>query len=186
MTSTPQAKPMNTNALELKDIHVPEQISDFPIAYGWWVSSVLLVILLVIIFINLRKSAKKNQVKKQALTQLRTNVNISISDTIALLKWAAMHYFSRAELAKLFGNSLQTFLSQQLPPKHQKTFIDLSEQAFINQYQVQDNKSDSIQTDNDLYQAATLWLTHALPPKTIKDTQGINNTDVNNKQGSCT
>lgn len=176
MNTTPQSKPLNTNALELKDIHVPEQISDFPIAYGWWILAIALFIIIVISIIKIRKSAKRNQIKKQALHQLKNNPEMNITDQIGLMKWAAMHYFSRAELAKFFGNSLQEFLAQQLPSKHQKNFTDLSEQAFINQYQAHGSDSGSIQTDESLYQATTLWLTQALPPKAPKNSK-------DNKQG---
>ena len=159
---------VQTSTLELKDIHVPEPISNFPIAYGWWLLAVLLILIAVISIIKIRKSAKRNHVKKQALVQLKNNPNMSITNTIALLKWAAMHYFSRAELAKLFGDSLQTFLTAQLPIKHQENFTSLTEPAFLNQYQTHNDINDDELVDEKLSQAATLWLTHALPPKISK------------------
>lgn len=176
--SIPQA-----NAIELKDIHVPEQISNIPVAYGWWILAALLILLTVISIIKIRKTVKRNQVKKQALAQLslslENNAQMTTSDTIALLKWAAIHYFSRAELAKLFGDSLQTFLTAQLPVKHQKSFADLSEQAFLNQYRT-DNYS---QTDKKFHQAAILWLTHALPPKALRTTNNSASINNNKNQG---
>lgn len=170
------------NTLALKDIHVPEQISNYPIAYGWWLLASLLIIIIVSSIIKIRKSIKRNQVKKQALMQLKSNPEISTSDTIILLKWAAMHYFSRAEVAKLFGNSLQSFLTSQLPLNHQKKFNDLSEQAFLNQYQNSLKISNDAPSAENLSQAAKLWLTYALPPKklkvakseSMKNTQGAN------------
>lgn len=174
---TSQTNPLKTNALELKDIHVPEQISNYPVAYGWWLLVALLIFITVISINKLRKAAKRNQVKKQALAQLKNNPEMTISDTIALLKWAAMHYFSRAELAKLFGNSLQSFYTSHLPNKHQENFTNLSEQAFINQYHA------NASTDENLHQAAVLWLTHALPPKAIKIADNTANINSNTKQG---
>jgi len=153
------------NALELNDIHVPEQVSNFPVAYGWWLLIALIILIVIFTIIKMRKTAKLNQVKKQALTQLKNTPNMSNSDIIALLKWAAMHYFSRAELAKLFGKSLQKFLMSKLPIKKQQNFTDLSEETFLNQY----HADIPAQKDEKIKQAATLWLTHALPPKPIKD-----------------
>lgn len=173
-----QVNPLPANAIELKDIHVPEQISNYPIAYGWWLLAALLILITVFSIIKIRKTAKRNQVKKQALVQLKNNPKMTISDTIALLKWAAMHYFSRAELAKLFGDSLQKFLILQLPINYQKNFTDLSEQAFLNQYQAHDSANGDVQADESIYQAATLWLTHALPPKASKLT---NNSESKNQ-----
>mgnify|MGYP000674481902 CR=1 FL=1 len=186
-----QVNPLPANAIELKDIHVPEQISNYPIAYGWWLLAALLILVTIISIVKIRKATKRNQVKKQALQQLKNNPKMAITDTIALLKWAAMHYFSRAELAKLFGDSLQKFLTLQLPINHQKNFIDLSGQAFLNQYQAQPkankdangDENDHNQADDSLYQAATLWLTHALPPKASKVTNKSASTSENNSQG---
>jgi ABC-type transport system involved in Fe-S cluster assembly fused permease/ATPase subunit len=156
------------NTLELKDIHVPEQISDFPIAYGWWLLGALIVLIIITTIIKIRKSAKRNQVKKQAVARLKNNTEISDNDIIALLKWAAMHYFSRAELAKLFGDSLQQFLISKLPSKHQQNFAELSKEAFLNQYRAHKDVNKEVATDENLHRAANLWLSHALPPKSLK------------------
>jgi len=145
--------------LALKDIHLPEQISDFPIAYGWWILVTLLITMTALIIIKTIKVSKQNKVKKQALKHLNSKSNISDNDIIALLKWAAMHYFSRVELAKLYGDSLQQFFLSKLATKYQQRFTDLSKEAFENQYQAKITSSDNFQ------QAAQLWLTQALPPK---------------------
>lgn len=150
--------------LALNDIHLPEQVSNFPMAYGWWLLAVIIIVAVIFLIIKIRRSAKRNQVKKQALAQLKQNANINNNDIIALLKWAAMHYFSRAELAKLYGHSLQQFLMSKLPITKQQNFSELSEQAFVHQYQA----DNLLQNDDKLEQAATLWLTHALPPKPLK------------------
>lgn len=173
-----QAVPASTG-LALKDIHLPEQISNYPIAYGWWLLGALILFILVIAIAKIRASVKQNQVKKQALTQLKNNTQMTNNDMIALLKWAAMHYFSRAELAKLFGNAFRTFLVSKLATKHQQNFSELSEQAFINQYQAYgaaDNpQKESSQSNEKFRQATILWLNNALPPKQLKHTdKGVN------------
>jgi len=152
------------NPLALKDIHLPEQITHYPIAYGWWILAVLILLVIVIAVIKIKKTANRNQLKKQALTQLNSNLNINNNELISLLKWAAIHYFSRVQLAKLYGDSLQQFLLSQLPEKHQQNFSELSEQAFKNQYQADFHH----QVDKNFQQAARLWLTQALPPKATK------------------
>ncbi|MDO6505578.1 DUF4381 domain-containing protein [Colwellia sp. 4_MG-2023] len=177
INALPTQAPMQANTIELKDIHVPEQISNFPIAYGWWLLAAMIVFIAIITIIKMRKNAQRNQVKKQALIQLKNTPNLSINDTVALLKWAAMHYFSRTELAKLFGDSLQSFLTAQLPIKYQEKFTSLSKEAFINQYQSQKDEHNVPSSDSDFYHAAILWLTHALPPKPSKKIE--TNTDEN-------
>ena len=164
----------NVNALpaqtiELKDIHVPEQISNFPIAYGWWMLTAFIIVLITVSVLKIRKHKRHNAIKKQALKLLANSQEHSIEDTIALLKWSAMHYFSRAELAKLFGDSLQHYLLSKLPTKHRDNFSVLSEQAFMNQYKTpvdnDDDNSDDGSSNEKFTQAAKLWLTYALPPK---------------------
>ena len=164
-----QVSALPSSALELKDIHLPEQIANYPVAYGWWLLAALIIFMIVVIIIKIRKTAKRNQVKKQALAQLTNNTQMTSSDIIVLLKWAAMHYFSRAELAKLFGDSLKEFLALQLPTKHQQRFNDLSKQAFVDQYQARSEESTNSESDKNLQQAATLWLNQALPPKPLKN-----------------
>lgn len=179
----------NINALpaqtiELKDIHIPAQISNFPLAYGWWLLAAFFILLVIISIIKIRKHNKENAIKKQALKQLTTSPELTIDETIVLLKWAGMHYFSRIELAKLFGNSLQQFLRHTLPSKHQKPFCELSEQAFLNQYKTVVGKKTNI--NKKFNQAAKLWLTHALPPKAQiqHQTSTINMAKASNKNTS--
>jgi len=162
-TNPTQINALPANGLELKDIHLPDQITNYPIAYGWWILAALFLLAIVLVIIKVKKNAKRNQVKKQALTQLQNNSNMNNSDLISLLKWAAMHYFSRVELAKLYGELLQQFLLKKLPEKHQTRFSELSEQAFKNQYQA----TFQNEIDNDLLQAVQLWLNQALPPKAV-------------------
>lgn len=55
----------------LKDIHLPDAISDFPIAWGWWVLLILIIAGIcasVFFFIKYRKN---NAVKRSALVLLK-------------------------------------------------------------------------------------------------------------------
>ncbi len=159
-TALTQQSALPTDTLALNDIHVPEQISNFPIAYGWWILTILILLMMIVTLVKVQRNRKRQKIKKQALAQLKNNKNMSNNDLISLLKWAAMHYFSRAQLAKLYGDSLQQFLSQQLPEKHRKSFTQLSEQAFKTQYQAHVQN----EIDPNFIQATQLWLSKALPP----------------------
>ena len=166
---SPATTPIQTNApmanaLDLKDIHLPEQITNYPVAYGWWLLAIIVLIAIASLMIKMRQRAKLKHHQQQALQQLKNSPNMDDADVITLLKWAAMQYFSRGQLAKLYGEQFQQFLMQQLPIKHQQKFTQLSQQAFTEQYQA---KPIEPRTDNsqNLQQAATLWLTYALPPK---------------------
>ncbi len=148
--------------LQLNDIHVPEQVSSLPIAYGWWILLFIAIITLAWAVKEFRKNSKLQQNKKHALKTLHDDMNIA--DTISLLKWAAMQYFDRSEIASLYGTNFQQFLVKQLPEKHQSNFESLSSEAFKAQYQQNDNSMNK-SLENQCQQAAKLWLIYALPVK---------------------
>ncbi|TWX67781.1 DUF4381 domain-containing protein [Colwellia demingiae] len=149
--------------LQLHDIHVPEQVSNFPIAPGWWLLLTLIVIGTFWIYKKQKQRIRLNASKKQALTVLENNPTLSAKECISLLKWAAMQYINRQQLAKLYGQGFQEFLMKQLPEKHQASFTKLSSAAFQGQYQAEQTATADI--DRDCHQATKLWLNHALPIK---------------------
>jgi len=147
--------------LQLHDIHVPEQVSNLPIAPGWWLLLALLIFIAVWAYKKYKKNTRLNADKKQALAMLANNESISAKECIALLKWAAMQYFSRHQLAKLYGDNFQDFLVKQLPQQHQDNFNKLISAGFDSQYQAE--KMSNPKVDKDCQDAARLWLSHALP-----------------------
>jgi hypothetical protein len=180
VTTPIQANTPMENALVLKDIHLPEQITNYPVAYGWWLLAIIILMVTMFLLVKMRQRAKLKHHQQQALKQLKNSPNMGCSEVIALLKWAAIQYFSRAQLAKLYGEQLQQFLMQKLPIKHQQKFKQLSEQAFYEQYKEPQSQSEpSNDSSQSFQQAAILWLTYALPPKT----QAIEAVSANNQVG---
>jgi len=162
--------------IQLHDIHVPEQISNFPIAPGWWLLLALLLISALWFYKKRKQDMRENASKKQALTMLTNNPKLSAKECIALLKWAAMQYVNRQQLAKLYGEDFHYFLKKQLPEKHQDSFSQLSTAAFLGQYQAE--KTTTVEIDRDCYQATKLWINHALP---IKEPLAIDKTSTPSK-----
>ena len=171
-----QSSPDQAVQLQLHDIHVPEQVTNLPIAPGWWL---LLALILIAAFWSFKKFKQKKRLnanKNQALAVLASNQTLSSKECISLLKCTAMQYFSRQQLAKLYGDNFQGFLMQQLPKKYQVNFIELSTPAFQGQYQAQQEPNADI--DLACRQATKLWLTYALP---IDKNQAANKTELVNK-----
>lgn len=163
-----QSLPDQSAQLQLHDIHLPEQVHNFPIAPGWWLLLALLVISTVWLYKKRKQRIRVNAGKKQALTVLENNPLLSAKECITLLKWAAMQYINRQQLAKLYGEGFQLFLMKQLPEKHQANFTKLSTAAFQGQYKAEQavlNTATTNDIDRDCQQATKLWLTHALPIK---------------------
>jgi hypothetical protein len=160
----PSQSPLGQSAqLQLHDIHVPEQVSNLPIAPGWWLLLALLIISALWFYKKRKRDLRLNASKKQALTVLASNPDLSAKECIALLKWAAMQYVNRQQLAKLYGEDFQYFLKIQLPEKYQENFARLSTAAFLKQYQAE--QTVAVDIDHDCQQATKLWLNHALPLK---------------------
>jgi hypothetical protein len=159
IANTPSS-PGQTAQVQLHDIHVPEQVSNFPIAPGWWLLLILVIIIAVWAYKKFKKNKRLNNSKNQALKVFENNPSMSAKECITLLKWAAMQYVSRQQLAKLYGNNFQNYLMKQLPDTYQIRFIELSTAAFNGQYQAAMTTAD---IDSDCQQATKLWLTHALP-----------------------
>jgi len=169
-TTPMQNLPNQATQLQLHDIHLPEQVSNYPIAPGWWLLLTLIILIAVWSYKVFNKNKRLNSSKKQALAILANNPSLPAKECISLLKWAAMQYGNRQQLAKLYGESFQYFLIQQLPEKYQANFTALSTAAFAQQYQAEqallaDAALKEATPDSDCYQATKLWLTHALPIK---------------------
>ena len=162
---------------QLSDIHLPDNVHNYPIAPGWWLLAVIVLAILVYGIIKLRQYFKARKVQKQALKQLSTASEIST--IVALLKWAALQYFPRTHVAHLTGNKFKDFLMTSLPAKQQENFSTLSGEHFNSTYQ---SNVDEHSVD-DFSAAAKLWLSHALPPKKTRSmlTNDINTTEIDNQ-----
>lgn len=147
---------------QLKDIHLPEQIHNYPIAPGWWVLAFIVISTLLWFLVKWLKAYRLAKAKRQAIKLLSAiddddNQN---NDIMNLLKWAALQYFPRTKVAPLFGQQLQQFLTENLPEKLQANFTQLSQSAFEHRYQI----DEFTIKDTSFKKAALLWLNYALPP----------------------
>jgi len=143
---------------QLSDIHLPADIHSYPIAPGWWVLAGVCLALLIYGALKLRRSILKNKAKKAALKQLSSTTEVGA--IIALLKWAALQYFPRQQVANLTGSNFKAFLVASLPIKHQQKFSELSGEHFTQVY----HHEAASKTSAELSAATKLWLSHALPP----------------------
>lgn len=102
---------MQDNLPELRDIHLPESISAFPPAYGWWV--ILAGIVLLVCLFYLIKKLRRRSKKRYALSLLEAYS----ADTIAaaagmseILRRICLLKYKQA--AALFGKEWIEFLNQ--------------------------------------------------------------------------
>lgn len=144
---------------QLKDIHLPEQINNYPTAYGWWILACIIIALCIWAIRKVVKKRQLEKVKKLAIKQVSSH-NLSNTETLSVMKWAALQYFPRDQVASLFGENLHKFYLERLSAKYHDNFSQMIESTLVNQYT---NSIDA--QEGNVKQATLLWLTHALPPK---------------------
>lgn len=153
---------------QLSDIHLPAPIAQYPIALGWWLLALLMIVLLVSAIVYLRRYKKLRQVKNIAIKQLQQNKDITVDEILLLIKWAALAYFPRQQCANLYGEKLQQFLlttlPEKMPTKQRQQFKEQLTKCTSALEQVyRKNGGDII--NNEVKQLALTWLNYALPPK---------------------
>ncbi|OUR65205.1 hypothetical protein A9Q73_08555 [Bermanella sp. 47_1433_sub80_T6] len=98
---------------QLKDIHLPADVSLWPLAWPWWILIILLVALPTLA-VYLRR---KNRWRRQALQQLNNieiaNKNICIQQCNRLLKQVALYRFGQP-CAALSGEPWLEFLDSKV------------------------------------------------------------------------
>ena len=106
---------------QLRDIHLPEAIGWWPIAPGWYILAVLLIMMVSALVFFLRRHYLQGRVKRQALRewvmyhqeyQQEQHSQISAAKLSELLKRVALMYFPRNEVASLQGDAWIVFLNQ--------------------------------------------------------------------------
>jgi hypothetical protein len=152
---------------QLKDIHLPGAVSNWPPAYGWWLLSVLILFTLIFSIKASLTFRRKRLAKRQALKEL-AKLTHSDSDWPVqlnqLLKRLVISYFPQEEVAGLHLDSWCAFLTTQLPIKAQVKFSQQMQalQGYI--YRPMGEAPDFISCINQ----AEVWILHAIPPRRNK------------------
>ena len=111
-------------ALELRDIHLPEPVSWWPIAPGWWALLALLVVA-IIMFALLRKAHRNRRLNRLVRDEIRqeleairqhyhqsSNAVMLARELSQLLRRAGISYYPASDIAGLTGDDWLTFLAQ--------------------------------------------------------------------------
>ena len=104
---------------QLKDIHLPEAISWWPLAFGWWVIGAICIFIIVIATGLILKHFFAQRYRRQALTQLKTLTNSAqhqrLMDLLTLLKQVASSAYPLQNFASLSHNEFIIFLQKSSP-----------------------------------------------------------------------
>ena len=144
---------------QLRDIHLPDPISWWPLAIGWEVLFVLMLVLASLIVLSVRRFYQRGRARREGLRLLRQYeqayqeglsshlVSIQISE---ILRRVALVYFAREELAGLQGELWITFLNKSAKGVH---FSAVRESLLVLPYQP--NHSMHLEP---LFLCAKMWI----------------------------
>ena len=112
---------------QLADIHLPEPVSYWPPAIGWWILAAIFLVLLVILFRTLAGKQRQKKICQYALSELQrcydrySQVNGSSTDQNKLdyvnqfntvIRRVALVHYPQANAASLDGTSWVDFIRQ--------------------------------------------------------------------------
>lgn len=158
------------NSANLRDIHLPDAISWWPPAIGWWILLALIIVAFIFVpklyrrltYTPLKKVASRTFQNIVAQYNETHNVSIFVVETSQFLRQIAMSYCGREKIAQLTGDNWVQTLNNITKQNH---FNDEIKQSLVNApYQ----KNIKIDADH-LIQAVEHWLAD-LP----KQTKGLN------------
>lgn len=115
--------------LPLKDIHLPEAITWWPLAIGWWVLIVIVVAAIIGSYWLYKRLTRKTATKqaKAVLLQIRQNASSDVLQTIkelsACLRRVAISVDSRENAAGLVGDAWLSYLDKSMDEAPFKTGI---------------------------------------------------------------
>ncbi len=155
------------NPLEqLKDIHLPAEVSPWPLSWAWWLMLLAAVCLIAAGIFAYHSYQKRNRIKRQALKELMTLQQNSCDLTALhqLLKRVALSCFPRQEVASLQGADWLKFLDQQMTKNKSNTRLFSNDAKFWldNLY----HAGDALQATETHFDTCRAWLKNAnLHPK---------------------
>lgn len=153
---------MNTTDLSaMHDIIVPPfQSSYWPLALGYWLVLISLVILIVGCTIFFIYYTKKYRARTQALKELKLMSHQELSVYSALIKRVAIHYYGRESIARLSGKTwlkqlkswapqtqhptLETLFSERYQPQHQPSMNLVELQPLFKKIIIQCSKKKGV------------------------------------------
>ena len=156
---------------QLRDIHLPEPVSAWPPAYGWWLLTLGIIGLIgAMIYVSIRHyryyHAKREALK--LLEQLDQHSHDWHSQLNAIIKRTCLSYFPHDNIAQLYGEQWLQYLASKLPKNKRSEFITVMQpwqQSLYAQKAVQLDGNNGNTKENTEFSScrhqALLWLTKA-------------------------
>ena len=146
---------------QLKDIHTPQGVDWWPLAWGWWVAALLVVALLCGLIYIIVRHIRFNRARSEAIA-LHKNLSVDAhypAKANQLLKRVTLHYFDAGYSAAAYGSAWQHLLLNCLADKHQAKAKPGLKGLCQSPYQPAAPDSEQL---TEMHQAVSLWLQHAM------------------------
>ncbi|WP_051275383.1 DUF4381 domain-containing protein [Aestuariibacter salexigens] len=143
---------------QLRDIHLGNTISWWPLAYGWWIALCFSVIVIGAVTWFIIRRRQLLRARRAALLELQA-IDTSAPDAATrinqLLKRVAMHYYPDAGVSALYGDEWTAFLAS--TGRDKEALATVIKQAQVGLYQ------PNWQADCDAFQrAGEEWIKGAI------------------------
>ncbi len=143
------------NLPEIRDIHIPDGVSVFPLAYGWWIMSAALIVCALCFWVVMKqiKTSRKHYALK-TLNSIDTQLPISAAIQISeLLKRICLSKYKNA--SALYGTNWIDFLNGHASEKLTGAAAELLVNApFIGEQ----SKTYTINEAETLKRFAKIWI----------------------------
>ena len=147
---------MDNNLPELRDIHLPDaDISWWPIAYGWWVILLGLVLaaLMFEVFVYLRRKSKKRYALRLLDNVMSANIIAAAAQSSEILRRICVFKYPKA--TALFGQEWIAFLNSHAPKPLPKKAAEL----LLNAPYIGENSQTYSENDlRDLQKFCQSWI----------------------------
>ncbi len=158
--------------LNLRDIHLPEPVSWWPPAPGWWLLAVAIVLFIIVFFI-IRKIYRKTYLKRQLKRDIKaefehikqhyqqTQNEVALAQALSvLLRRASISYYPAKNIAGLTGDEWLDWLDKTSTKSATKKFQSDVGKVLLSAPYMADNSHLNYDVQN-LIQLCQSWLLSA-------------------------
>lgn len=162
-TAQQQNAELQASELPIADIHLPNDVSAWPPAIGWWLLVLISALLFWAAIVAFKKHQNKWQYRKAALRLLAeeyrrfndTNTQATATALISVLKRTAMSAYPEQDLRGIYGQQWVSCLNRQTPKAYFEA--NLASYFIDQQYQIATTEHNNIDV-SALYHACQCWI----------------------------
>jgi hypothetical protein len=153
--------PLDQALDNLADISVGNEVSYWPLAWGWWVLIVLVCLASIAAAYAIIMYRQKRRIKRKALRTLQAmslTESSALEDIHNVLRAACIHYYPDKNVSAMHGQSWLQFLCAQheLKDAQKNTLRLLSQSLYQSDINISPESASNVVSE---------WLTKALPPR---------------------